>query len=147
MLLLGALQALCLVWFAMIVRVAAKVVAGKGADDSRSDDEGEDEEGKEEHGDVYFEDEEVEVKRAVPVFLQQDKRRAVVSSPTYARGERQVASGGGTGTGTNVRRRPSPITSSSGSSKISRRKPGAGGAASLADRKDLLGRIGCDKPT
>lgn len=126
-----------MVWFVMIVRVAAKVVAGKGADDTRSDDECE-ADGDDDDGDVYFEDDEVEVKKkSVPVFVSEAKRRTILPQSAYLSENRQ---GGNVGGGV-VRRRPSPM------SKVSKRKTGAGGAASLADRKDLLGRIGCDKPT
>jgi len=137
MMLLGLLQALCIVWFVMIVRVAAKVVAGKGADDTRSDDEGEADE--EDDADIYFEDDEVNIKKStnVPVFVSEKKRTIPPLQSAYLQENRQ----GGNAGGNMVRRRPSPM------SKVSKRKPGTGGAASLADRKDLLGRIGCDKPT
>lgn len=39
--LLGGLQVLTCIWFAMICRVVARVLRGEGADDTRSDDEGE----------------------------------------------------------------------------------------------------------
>jgi len=145
MLLLGLLQALCMVWFVMIVRVAAKVVAGKGADDTRSDDEGEADE-EDDDGDIYFEDDEVNIKKSnsVPVFVSEAKRRTLPPQSAYLQENKQGGNAGGgsmVNGGVGVRRRPSPM------SKVSKRKTGAGGAASLADRKDLLGRIGCDKPT
>lgn len=39
-----ALQVILMIWFVMICRVAAKVIKGGGAEDSRSDDEGEEDE-------------------------------------------------------------------------------------------------------
>ena len=39
--LLGGLQVITCIWFAMICRVVARVLRGEGADDSRSDDEDE----------------------------------------------------------------------------------------------------------
>ena len=49
------LQVLIVVWFAMIVRVAARVLRGGSAEDVRSDDEGEDEDEEEEDEFVYEE--------------------------------------------------------------------------------------------
>lgn len=45
--LLLSLQTICVVWFAMIVNVAVRVIRGAGADDTRSDDEGDEEEQEE----------------------------------------------------------------------------------------------------
>ncbi|KAI7785809.1 longevity-assurance protein [Diaporthe eres] len=45
--LLLSLQTICIVWFAMIVNVAVRVIRGAGADDTRSDDEGDEEEEEE----------------------------------------------------------------------------------------------------
>lgn len=42
------LQVLIVIWFAMIVRVAVKVIRGDGAEDNRSDDEADEEEEEEE---------------------------------------------------------------------------------------------------
>jgi len=142
--LLMALQVLCVVWFVMILRVAWRVVKGKGAEDVRSDDEDEDEE--EEFGP---EDEWGEEGLGLHKPQVQDLRAAEVNvrraTPTS---QKSLGASMGTGVGKSgggsmgVRRRPSPM---------SKRKPGAGTGGgvglSLADRKDLLGRIGCERPS
>jgi hypothetical protein len=46
--LLAALQCMLLLWFAMIIRLAVRVVRGSPAEDDRSEDEGGDTEGEEE---------------------------------------------------------------------------------------------------
>lgn len=108
------LQALLLIWFCMIVRVAWRTVTGQGADDSRSDDE---DEGEEEDIDEAFEDH----KMAAP-----PKERVVSSEGLVFTKKKETA-----------RYRP--------------RRPGNPAASiSLAghpDKKELLGRIGCDKPS
>lgn len=54
--LLAALQALLLLWFTMIVRLAIRVVRGSPAEDDRSDDEDEDEDEPEEKEATDLED-------------------------------------------------------------------------------------------
>ncbi|KAF2155775.1 longevity assurance proteins LAG1/LAC1 [Myriangium duriaei CBS 260.36] len=111
--LLLALQALTIIWFTMIMRVAYGVLTGKGAEDSRSDDEDEEEE----------EEEEVQpspkklgkrVKAPKEEEVGVEQLRFVKRSSPPARRSKTRASG------------------------IS--IPGHG------DHKELLGRIGCDKP-
>jgi acyl-CoA-dependent ceramide synthase len=128
---LGALQILTIIWFGMILRVAYRVISGKGAQDSRSDDEGEDEE----------EEEEVEIE--------------VYDSPNSkgllnGNGQQKYIMEEVDGAGVNLARkgmesptiplrrssRRNPVTKASGISI-----PGHG------DKKELLGRIGCDKPS
>ncbi|KND87728.1 Sphingosine N-acyltransferase lag1 [Tolypocladium ophioglossoides CBS 100239] len=99
------LQVLTIVWFAMIVRIAIKVIRGDGAEDTRSDDEGEEEDEEDEF--IYEEAQPLEEEVGVEALdLKNWERR------------------------TGVKRQGS----SSGMSL-----PGH------SDRKELLGRIGCEK--
>jgi acyl-CoA-dependent ceramide synthase len=98
------LQCLTIMWFAMIVRVAVKVVKGAPAEDVRSDDEG----GEDEDEFVYEEAQPLEEEVGVEeIDLKNWERR------------------------TGVKRAASTTTGVS--------LPGH------SDRKELLGRIGCEK--
>lgn len=103
--LLLSLQAVCIVWFSMIVNVAIRVIRGDGADDVRSDDEGEEEE-----------DEEIVYEEAQPF-----EEEVGVEELDLKSWERR----------TGVKRASSSATGVS--------LPGH------SDRKELLGRIGCEK--
>ncbi|KAF2807258.1 longevity assurance proteins LAG1/LAC1 [Mytilinidion resinicola] len=133
--LLLALQFITLLWFALIVKVAWKVVNGGVADDVRSDDEGDDEE-------------EIEVEEY------SDHPKSSIPSPSKAKAnmvmegvplEEEV----GVESLTFVRR------NSPGVLNYKRSSAGRGGGNRSSgisipghgDRKELLGRIGCDKPT
>jgi len=131
--LLLALQVITLIWFAMIVKVAWKVVNGHPADDERSDDEGEEEE------------EEIEVEEFI-------EPRPAPASPAKAKANMEglpVEEEVGVESLTFVRR------SSPGVLSYKRSSSGRGGSSRTSgisipghgDRKELLGRIGCDKPT
>lgn len=122
--LLIALQVLILLWFVMIVKVVYKVLSGKGADDVRSDDEGEDEDEDE------MVDEELERVVNHPI-------NAAKTGLEWAPVEQEV--GVEALTFSKRRERSSRSSGSSRASGIS--IPGH------VDRKELLGRIGCDKPT
>lgn len=100
------LQVITIFWFCMIIKVAARVIRGDGADDTRSDDEGMEEE---------EEEEEFEYEEAQPL-----EEEVGVESIDLKGWERR----------TGVKRG----ASSSGVSL-----PGH------SDRKELLGRIGCEK--
>lgn len=125
--LLMALQVLTLIWFGMIVRVAYGVLTGKGAQDNRSDDE-----------DVEDDDAEVEEDEVVdppleesPTLLErksslkdrsvEEPREVKRVSPGPSRGKRKGRGRGARASGISI--------------------PGHG------DHKELLGRIGCDKPS
>lgn len=123
--LLLSLQALIFIWFIMIVRVVYKVIRGQPADDVRSDDEGD----GEEEGDE--EDAEEELERVVHHPINSAKT-GVEWTPV----EQEV--GVEALTFSKRRERTSRSTVGSRASGIS--IPGHG------DRKELLGRIGCDKP-
>lgn len=126
--LLLALQVIMLMWFVLIIRVAYKVITGKGAEDVRSDDEDSDEE----------EEEEVEPK-ANEVTISSDSKTLI---------EKEVLSTDSNFTTTNTTTQgqsKSPIRRSS-------RRKGEGHSSGVnllagSDRKELLGRIGCDKGT
>lgn len=114
----------------MIIRVALKVLRGDEAEDIRSDDEGDDEEEEEEEDEGENEEEEDEsdrnARKAVgysedPIDLPPLEEEVGVESITFA----------------------------SARSSPARRFRKSGGVASGVhlpiDRKELLGRIGCDK--
>lgn len=122
--LLLALQVFCLMWFATILRIVFNVLRGSAADDLRSDDEGEDEE---------LEDETSTALNGIKTGMELPplEQEVGVESLTFARKNSPASAA------RNQRRQTR--SSSSRSSGIS--IPGHG------DRKELLGRIGCDKPT
>jgi very-long-chain ceramide synthase len=125
-----ALQCILLVWFGMIMNVAYKVLSGEGADDTRSDDEDDDEDDDEEEEEV------VDDVENIRLYQQQ------------ASIEKQVLS---TDPGVSFSCPPdSPQKSSSPVRRSSRRKNEGGHSSGVnllahGDRKELLGRIGCDK--
>ncbi|KAF2199724.1 longevity assurance proteins LAG1/LAC1 [Delitschia confertaspora ATCC 74209] len=127
--LLLTLQALTLLWFAMIVRVAWRVIQGAGADDVRSDDEEDEEEEIEAPGDILTKP------AAVNSF------NGVKLQPEWTLVEEEVGV-----ESLSFARRTSPGVRR-GSYK---RREGRASGISIpghGDRKELLGRIGCDKPT
>ena len=112
--LLVFLQVILLVWFVMIIRVAARVLRGESADDIRSDDEEEEME-DEESGNWHV-----------------TEQKPYIEVPPL---EEDVGV-----EGINLSGRKAS------SSKIFRRAHGASSGVSLpSDKKELLGRIGCDK--
>ena len=112
-----ALQVILLIWFGMIIRVAAKVIKGGKAEDSRSDDE--DEEG---------EDREVDEKdRTIPP----SHEAASVEEDTALIVEEVTVDAINLCRNNNKRYRKSGVAAS--------------GITIPSDTKDLLGRIGCDK--
>lgn len=123
--LLLALQVLTLIWFGMIVRVAYGVISGKAAQDVRSDDEDELDDNAE--VDLNW-DEKATLEAAVEPFTE----------PI----ELDVDADEVTGT-FKAGRAASPAGKSRSQRKITARTS----AISIPDRKELLGRIGCDKPS
>lgn len=125
-----ALQVILLIWFGMILRVAYKVLRGGEAEDSRSDDEleeGNDEREsdpppeKEEEEDMMSNEHEEVLAAAIkgpPRTLEEEVGvEAINLSSSIKSSSRRFRKGGGTASGVTI---PS-------------------------DRKELLGRIGCDK--
>ena len=124
------LQVLLCMWFVMIIRVAWKVITGQGADDSRSDDEDEEEEVEEMTVKTLPRSE-----KTVEDVPGHEKTEAVVEK-TFV--EKAVLSN------------ECDFTAKPGSRRSSRRKEGgqsSGINVLSSDRKELLGRIGCEKPT
>lgn len=130
-----ALHCLVLMWFAQIVRVAYKVLSGQPAEDTRSDDEDEEEDendaidiaSAEKQGNGYIN----QVNTCV------DPRSAFIEKEVLST-ESVFVSGSGS------RSKSSPSRKSS-----RRRGDGHSSGVNLlagSDRKELLGRIGCDKP-
>ncbi|KAL9099189.1 MAG: hypothetical protein Q9163_005277 [Psora crenata] len=116
-----ALQILLLLWFAMIIRVAVKVLRGGKAEDLRSDDE-------EEEGEEKDEGEDYAVK------LWQHSGRSQEEPIELPPLEEDVGV-------------EAINLSSHRSSPVRRFRKGAGVASGVrlhSDRKELLGRIGCD---
>lgn len=105
-----AIQALSIIWFGMILRVAINAIRSGNAEDSRSDDEDEGEEDEE------------EVERSVRQS-NDSLNGATAERASSAEGSWRRANG------------PTPT------------RRGHGGILRDSDRKALLGRIGCDKPT
>ena len=117
------LQVVMCMWFTMILRVAYKVLSGQSADDSRSDDE---------------DDEEEEEEAERPDVL--EKVHTCVEPKPFL--EKEVLSTDGS----------FERTGRSPARKTSRRKDGSGHSSGInvlgsSDRRELLGRIGCEKKT
>ncbi len=129
--LLLALQCVMLVWFTIILKVAYKVISGQGADDTRSDEEEEDEDDEDD------DDEEGEVEELNLPEKAIENVKTGSEPPPYL--EKEVLSTDG-----DVRfQSRSPL-------RLSPRKAQEAHTTSVnllghSDRKELLGRIGCDK--
>jgi acyl-CoA-dependent ceramide synthase len=126
--LLIALQIIILIWFFMIAKIVYQVVRGQNADDVRSDDEGEDSEI------------ETEVDATVTTY----PIDAVTTCKSWTPVEEEVGV-----EGLNLHRKSSPgVRNYKRSANRSSGSRASGiSIAGHSDRKDLLGRIGCDKPT
>lgn len=122
--LLLALQFILLLWMVMIVKVVYKVLSGTGADDVRSDDELDSEE--------EIDDEALESNPHVPELVKND--------PEWASTEHEVEVS------------VEALNMARKNYKRNQNRSGSGRASGISipghgDRKELLGRIGCDKPT
>ena len=124
--LLLALQAITIMWFGMILRVLYKVLRGQAADDSRSDDEGENE------------DVDTDIKQDPTRLANSTEKAAGTNGYLVAPIEQTVGV-----EGLSYRQKRS-------SPRYRARKPGSYTSplaiAGSSDRKELLGRIGCDQP-
>ncbi|KAL0258251.1 Sphingosine N-acyltransferase lag1 [Diplodia seriata] len=125
--LLGGLQVITLVWLWMIIKVAYRVVTGQGADDTRSDDEGDEDESVDdtEKGDLGKHGKPTNGPAALSIDGKPLEEEVGVEGLHF---------------GTPTRRRSERLykRSSSRTSGIS--------ISGTSDRKELLGRIGCEKP-
>lgn len=120
-----ALQVLLVIWFGMIIRVALKVLNGGEAEDSRSDDEGSDE------GQDFEEEDDDEVQRHSEIKTCVNTRPIEVPPPL----EEEVGVDA-----INLNARKTSLSRKYRKSGIT-----ASGVHLPSDRKELLGRIGCDK--
>jgi acyl-CoA-dependent ceramide synthase len=125
--LLLTLQVFCCIWFSMVVKIVYKVLNGASADDVRSDDECD-----EEDEDVAH-DRTRSILNAVPTCTES----GMSAMPTYKEEEVGVDA--------------LTFARMNGASqrRVARRESSRASGISLpgGDRKELLGRIGCDKPT
>lgn len=122
--LLLALQVIMLMWFATIASIVYKVVRGENAEDARSDDE-----------------DEGEVEGETTVVINVAKSGVEFAAPV----EQEVGV-----EAINFTRKSSPSGGVRPYKKQTRRSSGRASGISIpghGDRKELLGRIGCDKPT
>ncbi|KAI9711571.1 MAG: sphingosine N-acyltransferase lag1 [Bogoriella megaspora] len=126
-----ALQVIMFLWLVMILKVAWSVLSGKPADDSRSDDEGDE-----------VEDDIEDEKEAVAQMQKQSAWRASQSATAKKKELRPKEEEVGVEGLNLAKRRASPVNSY-------RKSGGRTSGISIpghSDRKELLGRIGCDKP-
>jgi very-long-chain ceramide synthase len=131
------LQGIIVLWFVMIIRVAWKVISGQPADDIRSDDEDEeDEETEENDGEEEEMDGEQKNKRTNPPSM-----RTAVSLEPVSFVEEEVGV-----EGLHLVRRTSPGVRLRGRGNHGAAARQAG-ISTTRDRKELLGRIGCDGPS
>ena len=135
--LLLALQVLTMIWFGMICRVAYGVLSGKGAEDSRSDDEGEDEE-EDEEDEAEDDNDEPQGIEQIRDFAQ--KEPEIRFEPLPPPREEEVG----------VEELRFVKRNSSVKQQAARRSKSRTSGISIpghGDHKELLGRIGCDKPS
>ena len=125
------LQAILLLWFAMIARIVVRVLSGKSVEDTRSDGEEENEEEevptKETHSGNIPDPAATSHNYTKPAM----KDEHMDGSDQYYI---EVAAN-----------EPSPHRKSSPAQRSTRRGGHASGVSLPHDRKELLGRIGCDK--
>ncbi|KAI9749677.1 MAG: sphingosine N-acyltransferase lag1 [Lichina confinis] len=113
-----ALQALTLIWFGMIMRVAWRIVKGGKAEDSRSEDEAEDD--------------------ALELDVDLGDKRSHGAGPPTLDCEVGVD-------GVDVRAKTRPLPGARRYRKMTASATGVTLPGHHSDRKELLGRIGCDK--
>jgi very-long-chain ceramide synthase len=145
---LAALQVILLLWFVMIIRVAYKVITGQGADDSRSDDE---DDGEEEEEEALLDEKSpigsIKSPADPPPYLETE---VLSTDPDFSisKSSRQTRS-----SRTNLSKSSAESRHSTPDSTNSKRKSkhesahssGVNLLGTSSDRKELLGRIGCDK--
>ena len=129
--LLLALQVIVFFWFVMIIKVVYKVLSGQNADDDRSDDEGEEDEVDEIESGKMNGHANSKTNMSHPINALAGCHGGAPLQKEVGAGEINLAR--------KSYKKPSERRGSSRTSGIS--IPGHG------DRKELLGRIGCDKPT
>jgi len=122
--LLLALQSLLLIWFGMILRIAYGVISNKGAQDLRSDEEEEEDIEEIEYTEL---DEKSEEQSLWPIEVEVtgDEITGIFST----------------------NRAGSPAARTRGQKRNAAARASAISIPGRGDHKELLGRIGCDKPT
>ena len=110
-----ALQVIFLLWFGMIIRVALKVLRGGEAEDSRSDDEGDEEDQDDNIQEKDYYENELPLEE--PPLEEEVGVEAINLGNRKTSPTRRFRKGGGAASGVTLH----------------------------SDRKELLGRIGCDK--
>lgn len=124
--LLLVLQVIMIMWFITIATIVYKVIRGQPAEDARSDDEGDDEE-------MEVEEEIANVTHPI---------NAIKSGPEWVPVEEEVGV-----ESLSFTRKSSPgVRSYKRSSNRSGSRASGISIPGHGDRKELLGRIGCDKP-
>ncbi|KAJ9494760.1 Sphingosine N-acyltransferase lag1 [Exophiala xenobiotica] len=151
-----ALQCIMILWFVLICKVAYKVVTGQGAEDNRSDDEDEGEEDEEEE----IEDEKTFRDAIGQIQLCHEQRpylesEVLSTDPDFSLSSAQSGqtrskskSKGGSNSPTRKSSSSSEAIAGPGRRKAKHEAGHSSGVNLLAgssDRKELLGRIGCDK--
>ncbi|KAJ9604034.1 Sphingosine N-acyltransferase lag1 [Cladophialophora chaetospira] len=160
LIMLGALQVILIIWFGMIVRVAYKVITGKGAEDVRSDDEDDDEE--EEEDELKDEKSSRDHIEAMKLCVDPQEKyletEVLSTDPNFSlsrtsKSRPKSRSKSKPSTTSSEGRKSSSESMSGSSAGRTRRKVKNDSAHSSSvnllgpssDRKELLGRIGCDK--
>jgi very-long-chain ceramide synthase len=129
-----ALHGLVLMWFAQIVRVAYKVLSGQGADDVRSDDE--DDMTDDTIDESVVEHVGTEKQGTAPGGLSNAMPTSFIEKEVLSTDQNYSDSGS-----------RAPTRKSSSRRKADGHSSSVNLLAGSGDRKELLGRIGCDKPT
>jgi very-long-chain ceramide synthase len=163
LIMLGCLQVILIIWFGMIVRVAYKVISGQGAEDTRSDDEDDDDEEEDDEIEDQKRPLDHEHKAQLLVDPQQEYLETQVlstdpdfslskSSKSKTRSRTKSKSKSPTSSVESGRKSSPEATarsSASGSRRKQKHEPAHSSSVNLlgpsSDRKELLGRIGCDK--
>ena len=134
--LLLALQCVMLVWFTMILKIAYKVISGQGADDTRSDDEDDEEEEEEEVEELNLPERVMEDIKTGSEAPSSYIEKEVLSTDGDIRFQSQRSQQRGDSARSPVRRSPR---------KAAEAHTTSANLLGHSDRKELLGRIGCDK--
>ncbi|KAF1999048.1 longevity-assurance protein-like protein [Amniculicola lignicola CBS 123094] len=132
---LTGIEIFCILWFVMIMKIVVKVLSGGEAEDVRSDDEGEDEE------------EEIDEKDTPPTHISGHSLGNVKTGVEFSVPPLEEEVGV---EALNFSRKSSPGIGKNSKRRANRSTGGIASGISIpghGDRKELLGRIGCDKPS
>ncbi len=139
-----ALQGITIVWFGMIVRVAWRILNGAAADDTRSDDEAEEEEEEIEDEVLALDMDPEGIASLQHHHSQHHRHQPPLAQPTtmHPRPFEQEVGVEAIDFRTKTTK---PNKSTRGYRKVSSTSSGVTLPGHHSDRKELLGRIGCDK--